>query len=212
MAKLRVYELAKELEVPSRRIIDLLHNIGFTVKNHMSVVSEEAAAKIRYQLTGKGEPPEAYKDLLREKEKKEDKVRDAGGLPKEKAKRKKTEKKKAERRVKQPPAESLKKEAADKPKKPIKKPAPERKKRGDKKERRAVREARKVSERKRRENTIVLESRVTVAELAAKLNISAAELISKLISLGVMVSINQAVETDLAKMIAEDYGYEVELK
>ncbi len=95
MAKLRVYELAKELEVPSRRIIDLLHNIGFTVKNHMSVVSEEAAAKIRYQLTGKGEPPEAYKDLLRGKEK-EDKVRDAGGLPKEKAKRKKTEKKKAE--------------------------------------------------------------------------------------------------------------------
>ncbi|HHU29527.1 MAG TPA: translation initiation factor IF-2 [Firmicutes bacterium] len=212
MAKLRVYELAKELEVPSRRIIDLLHNIGFTVKNHMSVVSEEAAAKIRYQLTGKGEPPEAYKDLLREKEKKEDKVRDAGGLPKEKAKRKKTEKKKAERRVKQPPAESLKKEAADKPKKPIKKPAPERKKRVDKKERRALREARKVSERKRRENTIVLESRVTVAELAAKLNISAAELISKLISLGVMVSINQAVETDLAKMIAEDYGYEVELE
>lgn len=211
MAKLRVYELAKELEVPSRRIIDLLHNIGFTVKNHMSVVSEEAAAKIRYQLTGKGEPPEAYKDLLRGKEK-EDKVRDAGGLPKEKAKRKKTEKKKAERRVKQPPAESLKKEAADKPKKPIKKPAPERKKRVDKKERRALREARKVSERKRRENTIVLESRVTVAELAAKLNISAAELISKLISLGVMVSINQAVETDLAKMIAEDYGYEVELE
>lgn len=212
MAKLRVYELAKELEVPSRRIIDLLHNIGFTVKNHMSVVSEEAAAKIRYQLTGKGEPPEAYKDLLREKEKKEDKVRDAGGLPKEKAKRKKTEKKKAERRVKQPPAESLKKEAADKPKKTVQKPAPERKKRVDKKERRALREARKFSERKRRENTIVLESRVTVAELAAKLNISAAELISKLISLGVMVSINQAVETDLAKMIAEDYGYEVELE
>lgn len=212
MAKLRVYELAKELEVPSRRIIDLLHNIGFTVKNHMSVVSEEAAAKIRYQLTGKGEPPEAYKDLLREKEKKEDKVRDAGGLPKEKAKRKKTEKKKAERRVKQPPAESRKKEAADKPKKTVQKPAPERKKRVDKKERRALREARKVSERKRRENTIVLESRVTVAELAAKLNISAAELISKLISLGVMVSINQVVETDLAQMIAEDYGYEVELE
>lgn len=212
MAKLRVYELAKELEVPSRRIIDLLHNIGFTVKNHMSVVSEEAAAKIRYQLTGKGEPPEAYKDLLREKEKKEDKVRDAGGLPKEKAKRKKTEKKKAERRVKQPPAESRKKEAADKPKKTVQKPAPERKKRVDKKERRALREARKFSERKRRENTIVLESRVTVAELAAKLNISAAELISKLISLGVMVSINQVVETDLAQMIAEDYGYEVELE
>jgi translation initiation factor IF-2 len=211
MAKLRVYELAKELEVPSRRIIDLLHNIGFTVKNHMSVVSEEAAAKIRYQLTGKGEPPEAYKDLLRGKEK-EDKVRDAGGLPKEKAKRKKTEKKKAERRVKQPPAESRKKEAADKPKKTVQKPAPERKKRVDKKERRALREARKFSERKRRENTIVLESRVTVAELAAKLNISAAELISKLISLGVMVSINQVVETDLAQMIAEDYGYEVELE
>ena len=60
MSKVRVYELAKELDVPSKRIIDLLGEIGFPVKNHMSVVEENAAKRIRYQLTGKGEPPAEY--------------------------------------------------------------------------------------------------------------------------------------------------------
>ncbi|MBS3983453.1 MAG: translation initiation factor IF-2 N-terminal domain-containing protein, partial [Dethiobacter sp.] len=57
MTKTRVYELAKELDVPSKRIIDILADIGFEVKNHMSVVEDEAVRRITYQITGKGEAP-----------------------------------------------------------------------------------------------------------------------------------------------------------
>ncbi|HHX77132.1 MAG TPA: hypothetical protein GX697_02095, partial [Firmicutes bacterium] len=36
MGKLRVYELAKELGISSKRLIELLENNGVKVKNHMS--------------------------------------------------------------------------------------------------------------------------------------------------------------------------------
>lgn len=69
MGKTRVYELAKRLDVPSKRIIDLLADIGFEVKNHMSVVDEEAVKRITYQLTGKGEAPATQPPAQAQKQK-----------------------------------------------------------------------------------------------------------------------------------------------
>lgn len=59
---------------------------------------------------------------------------------------------------------------------------------------------------------MVLEGRITVGELADKMGVSASDVISKLIGLGVMATINQAVDTDIAKMLAEEQGFEVEVK
>ncbi|MHC1683195.1 MAG: translation initiation factor IF-2 [Clostridiaceae bacterium] len=51
MSKLRVYELAKELEVPSKDLISLLQEeFGIDVKNHMSVIDEEDAELIKEML------------------------------------------------------------------------------------------------------------------------------------------------------------------
>ena len=75
-----------------------------------------------------GEPPEAYKDLLRGKEK-EDKVRDAGGLPKEKAKRKPRKK---GRKTGKAAACRKPERSGGQTEKTVQKPAPERKKRVDK--------------------------------------------------------------------------------
>ena len=47
MAKVKVYELAKELNCDSKTIIQQLDKIGCVVKTHMSVVEENFAAKIR---------------------------------------------------------------------------------------------------------------------------------------------------------------------
>ncbi len=52
MGKLRVYELAKELGIPSKRIIELLAGIDVNVKNHMSMIEEESALKIKAHLRG----------------------------------------------------------------------------------------------------------------------------------------------------------------
>ncbi len=52
---------------------------------------------------------------------------------------------------------------------------------------------------------------VTVSDLAKKMNIKASEIISKLFSMGMMVSINQSIDSDTATIIAEEYGCQVHL-
>ncbi|HHX75290.1 MAG TPA: translation initiation factor IF-2 [Firmicutes bacterium] len=227
MARIRVYELAKELDVPSKRIIDLLGDIGFPVKNHMSVVEENAAKRIRYQLTGKGEPPAEYLQEIeaakskatREKAQtqaapaarggKKQKGKTEGRQPAKGAKKKQEKTAHVPAGQKKPPEEKKQQQQKAAPKESRKQPS---KRRPDKKERKALREARLLSEQQRRENTVVLEGRITVGELADKLQATAGEIISKLIGLGVMATINQAVDTDIAQMLAEDYGYQVEVK
>ena len=56
--KVRVYELAKELKLDSRRLIDLLHRLKVeNIKNHMSTVEPEAVKTVRDIMEGKL-PPE----------------------------------------------------------------------------------------------------------------------------------------------------------
>ncbi len=51
---------------------------------------------------------------------------------------------------------------------------------------------------------------ITVGELAKKMGVKASEVINKLIGLGLMVTINQAIESDVATLIAGEFGYQVE--
>ena len=65
MSKIRVYELAKELRVPSKVLINvLMDEFGVEVKNHMSVIEDEDAALIKELLAGS----EANSDLVAEYE------------------------------------------------------------------------------------------------------------------------------------------------
>jgi translation initiation factor IF-2 len=58
---------------------------------------------------------------------------------------------------------------------------------------------------------IKVQQTVTVSELARAMGIKAAELIKKLISLGIVANINQALDFDTAALVADDFGYELEL-
>ncbi|MEK7850458.1 MAG: translation initiation factor IF-2, partial [Deltaproteobacteria bacterium] len=51
---------------------------------------------------------------------------------------------------------------------------------------------------------------IQVGELAKRMGIKAGELIKKLFGLGIMATINQAVDIDAATLVAQDFGYEVE--
>jgi translation initiation factor IF-2 len=51
---------------------------------------------------------------------------------------------------------------------------------------------------------------ITVGDLAKKMGVKANEVIRKLVALGLMVTINQAVDCDTATIIASDFGYQVE--
>ncbi|MCL5021257.1 MAG: translation initiation factor IF-2, partial [Bacteroidetes bacterium] len=53
---------------------------------------------------------------------------------------------------------------------------------------------------------------VSVGELAKLMNVDVADVISKCISFGLMVSINQRLDLETITLLADDFGYEVELQ
>ncbi len=56
----------------------------------------------------------------------------------------------------------------------------------------------------------IMES-VSVSDLARKMNLKAGEIIGKLMSMGMMVTINQSIDSDTATLLASEYGCEVHL-
>lgn len=52
MAKIRVYELARELKVESKKLVEELNAGGLDIKNYMSTLDEEMASKARKVISG----------------------------------------------------------------------------------------------------------------------------------------------------------------
>ncbi|AEC01822.1 translation initiation factor IF-2 [Parasphaerochaeta coccoides] len=52
---------------------------------------------------------------------------------------------------------------------------------------------------------------ITVGDLAKKMNLKASELIAKLFSMGMMVTINQQIDSDTASLLAGEYGSEIHI-
>jgi len=53
MAKIRVYELARELNMTNKALIEKLNELDFSVKSHMSSLDEETVNEIKAKLLGK---------------------------------------------------------------------------------------------------------------------------------------------------------------
>jgi translation initiation factor IF-2 len=51
---------------------------------------------------------------------------------------------------------------------------------------------------------------IRVGDLAKKMGVKASDVIAKLISLGMMVTINQSIDFDVASLVAADFGYQIE--
>ncbi len=51
---------------------------------------------------------------------------------------------------------------------------------------------------------------ISVADLSQKLGVKASEIVKKLMSLGVMATVNQLIDVDAVTLVAQDYDYEVE--
>ena len=69
MAKMKVHELAKELDVSSKDIISLLTDKGIEVKSHMSVLEDDAVGIVKKQyapapIEEKKEAPKAAAPTL----------------------------------------------------------------------------------------------------------------------------------------------------
>ncbi|MBG9375631.1 translation initiation factor IF-2 [Panacibacter sp. DH6] len=60
------------------------------------------------------------------------------------------------------------------------------------------------------DNKLQVTEFVTVSELAGLMDVSFTEVISKCMSLGIMVSINQRLDAEVIELVASEFGYEVE--
>lgn len=184
MSKIRVYELAKKLDMSSKELISKLEELSIEVNSHMSSLEKEEVDIIEELFAKPGETP---KEEAKDAEKKEqDKP---GEKPSQEPKKtnKKAKKKKLSKK------EQKKQRHQDTQQK--KEPTEEK------------------SEGKNEVDDIIeLEEKIIVKDLAEKLDKNPNEIIGKLVQLGIMAAINQEVDFDTAELIAGEYGIEVSLK
>ena len=168
MAKVRVYELARELGTTSKKLIEAMKEMDIEVKNHMSTLDREAAGRVIAVLTGRAESEAGAKE------------KPAAPVEKKKAAPAREEKKSQVKRPEKAAAPRARRKTDTKP--PIKK------------------KRRRVS----------VEGRVTVGEVAALFETTAADLITKLLELGVVANINQAIGPEAIELVADEYNADVE--
>lgn len=175
--KIRVYELAKELEIQSKELIEKIKELGIEVGSHMSSIDKSDAEVVKALFIGENkveinQQPEVVEEKPVEDVKKVEDIKNKEGKGKEKKNRK-------------------------------------NKKNRNKGENKNMNNEEKIVEdvNLEDENTIEIPSEIVVKDLADKLGVSPAQIISKLIGLGVMVNQNQSIDGDIAMIVGEELGY-----
>lgn len=72
------------------------------------------------------------------------------------------------------------------------------------------RTSQEVTTPKQSKRVVKMDEAISVGELARQMSLKAGEVISKLIELGVMATINQIIDQDTATIVAEEFGFQVE--
>lgn len=192
MARIRVHELAKELKINSKELIARLRQMGYAVKNHMSTLDERDVLKIKKSLTT---PHVETKNARQPQQKSAKKVE----LKENDFRKRALARKEEQRQRKEQNQRKILAKVAAHP----------HHSRGRKKRRDASRHTDEMgAERKK----IVIGDQITVQELANILHVSGSEVITKLIALGVMASLNQLLDSDTATLVAAEFGVDVEVR
>src|SRR5690242_7257503 len=61
MNKVRVYELARDLKIESKLLVNTLKSIGVSVASHQSSISDEDVEKVKRAITGQSAAPASTK-------------------------------------------------------------------------------------------------------------------------------------------------------
>lgn len=237
--KIRVYELARELGISSKTVIHVLSHAGMQVKNHMSTLSPEAVQLVRDVVAGKkkaepkaesrsSQPVQAVQQVPRptsrpapsepvrgpqQQVQQQKKNQAGGGRPLESragtpqlAKPVPAKQQAGVKPVPQKPAASSTPSARQSPAAPAVRPAPTAPARPGTGAKGSPAQKPPVEAKPR---SVTIEGSLTVKELAQKTGVPVTQLIKKLMSLGVMASINQTLDPDTAAVVAAELGFEV---
>ncbi len=238
MSKIRVYELAKIHEVQSKEILNVLKKLNCSVNNHMSTIDEETIKKIEdYFISLKSGKTikkadektkvESNKKVNVNTVKKTDEKSKSGKDTNKKSVNKSENKKedsinsddvsdgsdlKSNVYLKKENTKDNKKTKINKVKQDEKENLKDNQKKNIKKNNRNQKTIDNKPADKKTVSKIIYTGSLTVGELSNQLKIETTEIIKKLMFLGIMATINQELELDVIKLIAEEYGAEVEEK
>ncbi len=185
MSKIRVYQLAKELDMGNKELIGKLSELGIKTNSHMSTLEEDEANLVIELVKEESKTSE-------EKSEPKEKKTSPGKAEKEKPFKKDNEKKeekevrgkRKDKKMTQKSHHEEKKETQDTPKK-------------EKKEGPAI---------------IEIGERIIVKDFAEKIKKNPNEIIMNLIKMGIMAAINQEIDFESAQKIAEEYEIEIQKK
>ncbi|HMA76322.1 MAG TPA: translation initiation factor IF-2 [Candidatus Krumholzibacteriaceae bacterium] len=195
MTKIRVYELAKKYGISSQALIKILVKEGIVVKSHMSTVEERAESMLKKHL---GQIKDDTKENVKNKNK-----------PKSQEKGKKKVKKPGKKRKPQK-SKKHKKEADQKAvKESVRKTLAKMEVTRKSKRRKRKKKSEEVVEE---DNVIKLPEYSTLSEVARQLDVDPTEIIKKCMGFGVMVTINQRLDSDTMSLIADEYDHEIKFE
>ncbi|MDH5173822.1 MAG: translation initiation factor IF-2 [Elusimicrobiota bacterium] len=212
---MKVKELAKELDISSKKLLAKASELKIKVKNGEDSLTAQEAKKVKSSFAGKKKKKVPVKKKVSGKKVSAKVVKKKEVSVKKKkapvARRKKTVKRAVtkEKPSPLPPVEIVK---------PAEKKVPEKTTpvvEEVKKEEKVVPEvAKKVKEEKVTlppGKVIKIDETITVSELASKMEVKVSELIKKLLSQGILATINQRLDMDTATLAAGEFGFGIEV-
>ena len=238
MAKKRVYEIAKQLNISNRELIDMLKEIGIDVNNHMSSVDEKFIGQISDMVNGvkngnteKEAEKEASENVKAEAEKQNNDSKKAEQHKQQEYKKNNEQKnerdqKKSQNQRNDRPNQNMKsgdggnfnknKNGKNNGKNNNQQQNNNQKNKNNNKNNKnmakPVPAPEPVVEEEDEIRFMEIPESLTVKELAEKIGKSGAEIVKCLMKRGIMAAINQTVDFDTAVSVGEEYNVIFELE
>jgi len=221
MSKKRVYEFAKEKNVPSKQIIDMLEQIGAPVSSHMAVITDEQVQQLDKQIAGSANHTKEQNKSVSKKP--NEGVNATKNKSNEKMASQDTENRKnrngndkvaldnSGRQRSTDSGENGKTRGSNRNDSRNNKSFGKRpRKHFNKRNRHEAHNGQKPKQQNPLPEKIMYSGSLAVSELAEKLGRESTEIIKKLMGFNVMATKNQQLDEDTIQLIAEDYGVKAE--
>jgi len=202
LSRKRVYELAKELGLSSKDLLDKAKNLNIDIKSHMSSINLSEEKAIKNSLLEKDSGEKEGKKTI-------DKVNNIKESTKKDETKKTVRKQKASVEVERGKAETERKDKAKRMQMDKKLGKRSKKNRMHSQKKQMGRESKRY-EKIEQKKPIKIGERVSVKELSEKIGKPVVEIIKKLLLLGVVATINQDLDYETACLIALEYGITLE--
>lgn len=97
MKKIRIYELAKDLSLPAKDLVEMLNGLGFNLETHMAAVTEAEAQQMMHKLAEASR--QKMKDKPKEEESETEQINTTSKKPSEDKKKESKEQPKEEKQI-----------------------------------------------------------------------------------------------------------------